>query len=416
ARELACANGLDARNGLRHDRWSRGVRMVEGLDGVGERVRGGLVAHAVEPEAGEHRHAAGDSRACLNCGTPVTANFCPQCGQKALVHRTLKAFWHDIAHSVLHFEGKIWRTLPLLAWKPGELTRRYVEGERARFVSPMALFLFSVFLMFALVSALGGSIYTPDEGTPEQREEVRREFEQEQAESVAKLDRLRQDRARLAAAGEPTVEADRKISNAKHALALKEQLFRETLPAEAGEEEAQVEPQPVPGPAKKAAQQADEENLVIISGADGLNRWFNSAYQKAKKNPSLLIYKIQANAYKFSWALIPISVPFVCLLFLHRRRYRQYKVYDHTVFVTYSIAFMSLAAIAFTLLRQIGLDEGLAMLALILVPPLHMYRQLRGAYRLSRWSAAWRTGALLVFAAIASSIFFMLLLALGVLG
>ena len=40
------------------------------------------------------------------------------------------------------------RTLPMLAWKPGELTRRYIDGQRARFVSPIALFLFCVFLMF----------------------------------------------------------------------------------------------------------------------------------------------------------------------------------------------------------------------------------------------------------------------------
>jgi len=66
------------------------------------------------------------------------------------------AFWHDLAHGVLHFEGKIWRTLPLLAWRPSALTRRYIDGERARFVSPMALFLFSVFLMFAIFSAVGG--------------------------------------------------------------------------------------------------------------------------------------------------------------------------------------------------------------------------------------------------------------------
>ena len=51
----------------------------------------------------------------------------------------LTALWHDLAHGVLHLDGKIWRTLPLLAWRPGELTRRYIEGERARFVSPMAL-------------------------------------------------------------------------------------------------------------------------------------------------------------------------------------------------------------------------------------------------------------------------------------
>ena len=51
--------------------------------------------------------------------------------------------------------------------------------------------------------------------------------------------------------------------------------------------------------------------------------WLDSAIVKARRNPELLIYKVQANAYKFSWALIPISVPFVWILFLHRRRYRQ---------------------------------------------------------------------------------------------
>ena len=35
--------------------------------------------------------------------------------------------------------------------KPGELTRRYIDGQRASFVSPIALFLFCVFFMFAVV-------------------------------------------------------------------------------------------------------------------------------------------------------------------------------------------------------------------------------------------------------------------------
>jgi hypothetical protein len=74
------------------------------------------------------------------------------------VHRTLGAFWHDVAHGVLHFEGKIWHTLPLLAWRPGDLTRRYIRGQRARFVSPIALFLFSLFLMFALFNTVGAPL------------------------------------------------------------------------------------------------------------------------------------------------------------------------------------------------------------------------------------------------------------------
>ncbi len=61
----------------------------------------------------------------------------------------MSAYGHDILHGVFHFEGTIWRTLPMLAFRPGELTR-------ARFVSPIALFLFSVFLMFTVVANLPG--------------------------------------------------------------------------------------------------------------------------------------------------------------------------------------------------------------------------------------------------------------------
>ena len=72
------------------------------------------------------------------------------------MHRTLGAFFHDLVHGVLHFEGKLWRTLPLLAWQPGKLTRDYIDGQRARYISPIALFLFTIFITFALISLFGG--------------------------------------------------------------------------------------------------------------------------------------------------------------------------------------------------------------------------------------------------------------------
>src|SRR5205085_11306207 len=68
--------------------------------------------------------------------------------------------------------------------------------------------------------------------------------------------------------------------------------------------------------------------------------WIARGIRKAGENPSLMLYKLQSNGYKFSCALIPLSMPFLWLLLLHRRRYRTYKAYDHLVFVTYSIAFM----------------------------------------------------------------------------
>jgi hypothetical protein len=83
------------------------------------------------------------------------------------------------------------------------------------------------------------------------------------------------------------------------------------------------------------------------------------------------------------------------------------------VFVTYSIAFMSLALIAFSLLRAVGVPEDPIVLAMLVVAPVHIYRQLRGAYSLSRWSGLWRTAALIAFAVIITMLFLVLLLALG---
>jgi hypothetical protein len=133
----------------------------------------------------------------------------------------------------------------------------------------------------------------------------------------------------------------------------------------------------------------------------------NEGLGKAAKNPELLFYKIKTNAYKFSWALIPISVPFVWLLFPFSRRFR---LYDHTVFVTYSLCFMMLLLVAGTL---IGLVSQSAASLAWFVPPIHMYRQLKGAYGVSTGGAIWRTVALTIFAFIAISLFASLLVTIG---
>jgi len=349
------------------------------MEAVGDAALGGALARAVEPAAGEGQGER--EGACLNCGAALIGPHCHQCGQAAHVHRSVSAWWHDLAHGVLHLDGKVWRTLPLLAWRPGELTRRYVAGERARFVSPLALFLFSVFVMFAAIHNLGGEVNVNRPGVRRGlAEEVRK-----QSDSVATLER-RRDAA--AAARQPTAEIEAQIKNAREELVLLKTM--------------------------------SERGMVkggIVRVSDDVPAWLRKPLAKAGDNPSLTLYKLQSNAYKFSWALIPISVPFLWLLFLHRGRYRrEYKAYDHLIFVTYSIAFMSLALVALVLLKAIHAPSVLLALIVFGVPPVHMYRQLRGAYQVSRFGAAWRAAALLLFATWALGLFLLLLVTLGVLG
>ncbi|HUE79688.1 MAG TPA: DUF3667 domain-containing protein [Sphingomicrobium sp.] len=345
-------------------------------EAVGDAATGGLVARAVEPGAGEGDDGHTHETRCLNCGAELAGEYCHHCGQRAHVHRSLGGFFHDLVHGVLHFEGKIWRTLPLLIGRPGSLTRRYIDGQRVRFVSPIALFLFSVFLMFAILTVAGPAI---GPSTSEIRPEIKVDISAEQA----KLARLEAARVNAVASGASTAAVDAQIRETRAEMEMLEAI-RDGRVSDA------VIRRAAPG------------------GSDNI-QWFEDAYLRARQNPQLLVYKLKTNSYKFSWALIPLSVPFLWLLFPFNRRFR---LYDHTVFITYSLSFMSMLIVAAVLLAAAGLGT-IAALALV-VPPIHMYLQLRGAYGLTRIGAAWRTALLVSFAFVAVLAFALLLVAVGV--
>jgi hypothetical protein len=106
-------------------------------------------------------------------------------------------------------------------------------------------------------------------------------------------------------------------------------------------------------------------------------------------------------------------VPFVWLLFFWKR---QFKIYDHAIFVTYSLTFMLFLVVVLTVVGFAGAGDPIVPIAGTFVPPLHMYRQLRGAYGVSRIGGIIRTLALGTFAAVVLMFFLILLLVLGVMG
>jgi hypothetical protein len=359
--------------------------MTGGIEAIGSVVEGGMLARAVEPKAGEAPDGRTHESACLNCGTALIGSHCHNCGQAAHVHRTMSAFFHDIAHGVLHFDGKTWRTLPLLGWKPGELTRRYIAGERARFVSPMALFLFSVFLMFA-VFQLAGIGPPTDFGSPV----VQVNGNDDLAKSRDDLAQLKAARAKMGNRNPAAPIIDAEIAALENKLGGNAKMQKGDKVVLAG---------------------SQRKGSRITAEYSGIG-FIDHAIDKWRANPGLMSYKLQSNSYKFSWLLIPLSVPFVWLLFAWRRRFGPY---DHAVFVTYSLSFMTLFYVALVLLGGIGVSTGMLLLLGTFVPLVHIYRQLRGAYSLGRFSALWRTAALSFFIFWILFLFIDLLLVLGAL-
>ncbi|HEX7115247.1 MAG TPA: DUF3667 domain-containing protein [Steroidobacter sp.] len=389
-------------------------------EAAGDVLTGGIVAATVENEARTAGAAGSEATqgTCLNCGATLIGNYCSSCGQPARLHRSLRSLWHEILHSVFHFEGKFWRTLPELFLRPGQLTRRYIDGERVKFVSPMALFLFTVFVMFTVFSFTGGALLDEDSAKVA-REGVLANWQEGNQEAMEEIDR---DMARLnEKLADPELSPERRVAleeeleRLRDARSVMEALSRGDFAriAEVGRKtsgEAASAAAEAGSSANPAAREQDSESSTTKSEVQKL---LEDRFRDFGTNADLLAYKLKVNAYKFSWALIPLSVPFMWLLFFWRRDIR---LYDHAVFVTYSISFMMLLVVLCSLASAIGVKEVWWGSALVFVPPWHMYRQLRGAFGLSRFGALVRLFFLLIATTIVLSLFFVLLVLIGALG
>jgi hypothetical protein len=86
--------------------------------------------------------ATGAGARCDNCGAVVSGRYCAACGQRreAPVH----SLWHfsEVAiEDLTHADSRLWRTLGALLFRPGYLTREFLDGRRARYLPPVRLYL-----------------------------------------------------------------------------------------------------------------------------------------------------------------------------------------------------------------------------------------------------------------------------------
>lgn len=93
---------------------------------------------------------------CPNCGHALEAGFefCPGCGQENHDLRVpFKTFLYEFVENLTHFDTKLWNTLKAIFTRPGQLTKDFVEGKRARYVNPARFYIFTSVIFFALLTA-----------------------------------------------------------------------------------------------------------------------------------------------------------------------------------------------------------------------------------------------------------------------
>jgi len=121
---------------------------------------------------------------CLNCGTELKGPFCYFCGQPDRNFlRFFPVLLRDLLEDLLDLDSRFMRTMKPLLFKPGRLTRDYMEGRRFRYAPPMRLYIFSsivFFLLAALISSDAISVDAKqDANTVVQPADVRKELDAE---------------------------------------------------------------------------------------------------------------------------------------------------------------------------------------------------------------------------------------------
>jgi len=95
------------------------------------------------------------SARCLNCNTELVGPFCAQCGQRDIPpYPSVRELVTDAFWELSGWDGRFAATVRAMIRAPGQLTLDFLEGRRARFISPLRLYLLASLLYFLVAAAV----------------------------------------------------------------------------------------------------------------------------------------------------------------------------------------------------------------------------------------------------------------------
>jgi hypothetical protein len=84
----------------------------------------------------------------------VSGKYCSQCGQRLEheIHSVLH-FSREATEDLTHADSRLWSTIIALLFRPGFLTREFLDGRRVRYLPPLRLYLVLSVLFFLVIGS-----------------------------------------------------------------------------------------------------------------------------------------------------------------------------------------------------------------------------------------------------------------------
>jgi uncharacterized membrane protein len=257
------------------------------------------------------------SASCMNCGTGLQGPFCHYCGQpdKNFL-RFFPVLMRELLEDFLDFDSRFMRTIKPLLFRPGKLTRDYLDGKRFRYVPPLRLYIFSSLIFFFLATILATNSIQIHTETDEEGETIK--SIQIETEDQEKLDREKLDQALEKLDPELAAEIESGIKE---------------IEDEDDQDRIQFNDKPWDR----------ETNPLIISFLpDKVNDWINDEIaqspQKGKEieaNPNLITDKI----FDLLPATMFVLLPIVALLFKFWYLFAKKYYVEHLIFALHNHSF-----------------------------------------------------------------------------
>lgn len=306
---------------------------------------------------------------CLNCEQPLDTSdvYCPYCSQlNSNKQLSAKDFFGEFVNSIVVYDSRLRNTLKDLLFRPGVITRNYVNGQRLKYANPFRFFLSVSIIFFLLNGFIDIFRGNSEDDAINLKSQPRNAFN---------LDSLKQtiststtDAIRYADSAEAKQEvkidylSDRELDSLP---VMESYIQRITLYNQ------------FYGVHK--IKSADIALDSLRHRKTTFNKWVyskNTTIEKIKENPRAFVNYILSKIPFFLF----FFTPFFALFFLLIYSRKKYTYVEHMVFIFHIFSFIFLAMLIFLIPDYILGAQILLALLFMAIGPFYFYKALRNFY------------------------------------